>query len=472
MALQRNTLYNLASVVIPTLVTLLTTPLYLQLIGEARYGVMALVWVLLGYFGLSDLGLGPALARQLACQRGEDCKSLIHCALLSSLALGLLGGLSLWGLGLLGLHAGLFSGPHALEPEISSALWLSLPLVPVVTLSSVFSGALQGRERFLALNLCNTLTAVGALLLPLLLAWCGLLALPWLLGAVLLARLLTLLLALKLVECSWWPLQPAWHELRGLLQVGGWLALSNVLSVVMNTTDRSLIAGSQGVQAVTWYGIPFNLLTRVTLLPVSLMGALFPRLSAADDAQRQHLALLSLRGICWLMLPLVMTGICLLQPFLDLWLGEDFRQRALLAGLLLLPGIWMNSLAQVPYYQLQAAGHTARLLRIHLLELPFYILALLLGLQLWGVAGAALAWSLRVALDAVLMLSAASLLKQTVPLTWLPLLLVLGGLSLVLLASSNWLLLLLWLAGIWLMSAHQLWQLKSALCSGTTGNPA
>jgi O-antigen/teichoic acid export membrane protein len=48
------------------LISLVIVPLYLRLVGEARFGVLILVWLFVGYFEFFDFGIGKATANHMA----------------------------------------------------------------------------------------------------------------------------------------------------------------------------------------------------------------------------------------------------------------------------------------------------------------------------------------------------------------------------------------------------------------------
>ena len=80
-------------------VSLLTIPIYIRLVGDARYGVLAIVWAFLGYFGMFDLGLGRATAQRIAALGDRPAQliaSTFWTALAMNGALGVVGGLLVW----------------------------------------------------------------------------------------------------------------------------------------------------------------------------------------------------------------------------------------------------------------------------------------------------------------------------------------------------------------------------------------
>ena len=67
----RNRLYvnfiiNLIGALLPIPVMILTVPVYIDYVGDARYGVISLIWVMIGYLGFLELGLAPATINALA----------------------------------------------------------------------------------------------------------------------------------------------------------------------------------------------------------------------------------------------------------------------------------------------------------------------------------------------------------------------------------------------------------------------
>ncbi len=65
--------------------------------------------------------------------------------------------------------------------------------------------------------------------------------------------------------------------------------------------------------------------------------------------------------------------------------------------------MFINGLAHLPFALLQGLGQAKTTALFHLLELLFYLPTLYLLLHAFGIAGVALAWVLRVSLDATLL---------------------------------------------------------------------
>jgi O-antigen/teichoic acid export membrane protein len=91
------------------------------------------------------------------------------------------------------------------------------------------------------------------------------------------------------------------------------------------------------------------------------------------------------------------------QEGLALWIGEDFAAGSTRVAQILAVGIFANSLAMIPLMLLYGTGRADLAAKTHLLELPAYAIALWLLVPVLGADGAALAWTLRAFLDAVLL---------------------------------------------------------------------
>lgn len=457
LSIRRNTAYTLLGALVPLAVSLVTVPIYLGLIGEARYGVLAIAWLLLGYFGLFDLGLGRATAQRIAALHDASAAERAETfwtALAINLGLGVVGGLTLWPI------AGYFFGhvfniDEMLRPELLAAVpWLTLA-VPMATVSGVLIGALQGRERFLELNLISVSGTVGFQLLPLAVAAAGHIDLGVLVPAAMLARLLTLLLLAwrcRTDVTHGQPVRLAPAQAVNLLRFGGWVTLTALVGPMMVILDRFIIGATAGARAVTYYTVPFNLAERSTVIPRAITSAMFPRLAAVRDQEAIHLAHEGLRTIAVLVTPLTVFGVLLIEPFIAWWISPSIAERSSPVGQILLVGFWLQGFAGVSFAQMQAQGRPDIVAKCYLAELLPYFALLYLGLHLAGVTGAALAFSIRAAVDYVLLAGFAGTLRA----------------SLVILAPPSGLLTLAVLIATISTPGSQAWGLSLAIHFGLT----
>lgn len=416
MTVRRNTFYNLFGTLLPTIVTLLTVPIYLRLIGVDRYGILVIAWVILGYFGVFDLGLGRATAQRIASMKhAEPSKraEVFWTALALNTVFGVIGGLFLWPVATY-YFTNYLHVPKQLQLEILAAVpWLVFAM-PVSTVSGVLSGSLQGRERFLALNVCSVLESTLSQLFPLAVVWLHGPNIAWLVPATLLGRVLVFLI--MFVQCYLHlPLTKVVTMNRNLLvplfRFGGWVTVTSFIGPLLSTFDRFIIGSIAGPKAVTYYTVPFSIISRVSTIPGSLANTLFPRFSATSEEERLRLMKEAIQVLSVIMTPLIIIGILIMEPFLTWWVGQDVAKNSAFIGEILAIGFWFNGLATIPFARLQAEERPDLIAKCHLAEILPYLAFMAIALHTWGVLGAAFGWSLRATVDAILLFWA----SRTVP---------------------------------------------------------
>lgn len=433
MSTSKHTIYNIVGALLPMGLLLVTIPLYIGLIGDARYGLLAVAWLLLDYFGLFDLGLGRATAQRIAALGNAapaERATSFWTALAINAGLGVLGGLLVWPVALYFFGHG-FTVEESLKEEFKNAIsWLVLA-VPLTTLSGVLTGALQGRSRFLELNVVSLVGSMLIQTVPLVVAYSHGPDLAWLLPAVVLSKVVTLSALFWLCFEHVFKGQPktfSTPEAKSLLTFGGWVTVTSLVSPLMTMLDRFAISAMLGAKAVTYYTVPFQLVQRSTIIPGALASAVFPRLAAAGPAESIALGSLAIRTLTVVMTPIMLVGVFAIEPFLGWWLNPEFSQQAARAGQVLLLGFWVNAFAVIPFVQLQAGGKPDLVAKCHMAEVLPYLLGLYAGLHFFGLVGAAAVFCLRTALDCLLLMHMAGHLKQRLHLLYAPTVIMLLGL--------------------------------------------
>jgi len=204
-----------------------------------------------------------------------------------------------------------------------------------------------------------------------------------------------------------------------LLRFGGWMTVSNIVSPLMVTLDRFLIGALVSMAAVAYYATPYEVVTKFLFVSTAVMGVVFPAFSASFVRDRARTALLYGRCVKYLFLilfPIVLLTVGLAKNGLSLWLGADFAEHSFRVLQWLAVGVFLNSLAQVPFALVQGVGRPDLTAKLHLVELPFYLLGLWWLISAYGIEGVAIAWTVRMALDTLVLFGFARwLLPECVP---------------------------------------------------------
>ena len=405
----RGAAWNLVGLLLPLLVAVACIPLLIREIGLERFGFIALAWVLVGYASLLDLGIGRALVRtvsaRLAAADPRGAADSASAGLSFLLGFGLLLGVAMAVAAPL-LVRTVLRAPEALAEEAFGATWLLACSLPFVMLSGGYAGVLTAHQAFKPLNLVRAFFGVLSYVLPLAAALAGHGQLPTLVASILLLRVLgcaVFALACRR-HCGWhwqlrWPRSEIIHE---LLALGGWMSVSNVIGPLLTSMDRLLIGALVPLRSVGLYSAPYDLLSRLMVIPYAVVAAVFPSVTSVlpGAPARQALSELS-RWLHLSMFPLLFAVMALAHPAMALWLGDESGGQAAWVLQILVPGIYLNTLAQGPATLIQAAGRPRDMALLHLLELPVFLLLLWTLTAQLGIVGTAAAATLRFALDAV-----------------------------------------------------------------------
>ena len=409
--LARNTLLNLAGQAAPLLMGVLCIPPIIAGLGAERFGILALAWAVLGYFNIFDLGLARATTKFVAesLGRGEHARvpSLVWTAVTTQAGFGLVGAAVLALLTPL-LVERVLNIPPALIEEARLSFYLLSFSIPVVLVTTSLRGTLEAAQRFDLVNALRAPANAAVFFLPLIGLWLGW-ALPGVVGLLVAARAVVLVLHYGLCrhvfpELHGLPRLDA-SSLRTLLAYGGWVTVSSAVGPILTYLDRFMLGVLATLGAVAFYSAPYEMVTRLWVFPASLMATIFPAFSAlaAEPQRREALAARSVKYILVLLGPVVVAVLAVAPDVLRLWLGPEFAVQSTRALQILAVGVLINSLAFVPFALLQAVGRPDLPAKLHILELPLQAILAWWLVSSFQITGAAMAWTARVVVDAVLL---------------------------------------------------------------------
>lgn len=407
----RGSLWSLGGQGVLLLVSLVTTPFIIRLLGTERYGVLALINILIGYLAFSEFGMGVASTRFGSEAHARSDTEGEAAVIWTSLWIAAIPAL------LVSLTFALAARPlveHALRlpVHLHEAAIIALRLAAVGFLARTLAGVVNTpqvvRLRMDLVTKINTGGYIGQTILILVVLLLG----GGLIGAVAIVAGVNVLIAIvfALVSLRLLPrlVRPQISSvlLKPLLRFGSALVVTSLAGIVLVNAEKVLLARYASVTALAHYSVAFALAMMLSQVPSAMNQSLLPALSHLQTGlERESLHKLcrrAIHGTLFWVIPAALLMCVAAKPFFTLWAGPEFGRESTLPFYILVAGLVFNLLAWVPYNLLIAMGRTGLIARFHLAEIiPYLILATLLS-RSFGAVGAALTWTLRVIISSPL----------------------------------------------------------------------
>lgn len=417
-----NAVLNFLGLAVPLVLAFFVMPIAARNLGSARFGLLGLAWAVTEYLNLFDLGLGRALVKFVADALHHDSPKLneiVSLSMAAQIVAGLIGGAAFALAAPLLVHNVFRISPAVADEALGVFRVVGLS-VPVVLLISGQRAVLEGAQRFDLSSALRMLGSVAALVIPAIGAVIGA-SLPSILLVVLASRVIVSVLyaiaTRRAVPHFRWVRSRDWTLLRRVLSFGGWVLVSNTVSPLLVYFDRFALGTIAGLAAVGFYTAPYEGVTRMLLIPVSVFSSLLPALTSIEAGRETERFVRLASASERILAPIMALPLSLLFVFapelLRVWLGLEYAAQSATALRLLAVGVMANSLANPLVVTLYAKNRPDLPAKFHLIELAIHIPLTIWLIGTFGIAGAAAAWATRVTLDMSLLLWAAARTSDT-----------------------------------------------------------
>lgn len=409
--LLRNTVWSVVGSTLPLFAALWAIPQIVDHWGAERFGVLTLIWLLIGYFGVFDLGFGRSLTRMVAerltaREDAQDIPDIVVTALRAATVLGI--GAATCLIAASPFIAGtLLRIPPSLAAETAGSLVVLALTLPFVTSTSGLIGVLQAHQRF---------STIAAIRIPL--GFVGFIG-----PAVVSMHSTSLVAATTVIAISRVGAWAAYrlscvgytlHDGRAgryrnrwlaeLATFGAWVTISNVVGPIIIYSDRFLIGVLLSMTAVAHYATPYEVISRMALLPEAAVAVLFPELARTLRGESAQLGTLlkTAAATLWLTLIVPLGAVVLFAPdMLRVWMGTEFAAAGSTVLRWLAIGIFMNCFARIFLVVIHAANRPSRSALLHVCEAIVFLPVLWYAIVTHGLTGAAVIWAARSFADTV-----------------------------------------------------------------------
>jgi O-antigen/teichoic acid export membrane protein len=380
-------------------------PLYIELLGIESYGLIGISSILQAGLGLLDLGMRPALSREMARYLGgahtaDGIRTILRTVAVLGVALAMLiataaAAASTW-------LASDWVRSEALPADVvADAFAIMGVVIALYFVETIYSSSIVGLQRQVIENVLGstlaTIRAVGAVVVLLFVSptieaffiWQAVASL-WSVLAYAAAVHKVLPPALRPVRFSFPALREMWRFAVGMLAV-------SVLTLLLTQTDKLLLSNLLDLAAFGYYAIASAVAAVLYRFVAPVATAFYPRFVELRTRDLETALTSAYHQSSQLISALLGTAAIALIVFADtllfLW-TRDAELTAAAAPLLrvLAAGTLLNGLMWIPYHLQLAYGWTTLTVRVNTVAVLVLVPALIVIVPRYGALGAAYVW--------------------------------------------------------------------------------
>ena len=385
------------------LVQIAFIPLYIRILGIEAYGLMGVFAFLQVSLSFLDMGLTPAVSREMARFKAgthsvDEIRTLLRSVEVIFLGVALL--LSTTVVLVAPWLAESWLRTDTLPISVAiQALNVMAALIGLRWLAGLYRGAITGMQDLVWLNATSAVFATlrGAGVVPIL--W----VFPTI-GAFFLYQAGITLVELVVLFRRSWSLVPSGKTpyfsaiaLRRIWRFSGGMALIAMLYQVLHQSDKVLLSTMLPLNAFGYYALASSVAGSLSLLVAPIGGVAYPRLtelvarvdqSALAETYHHFAQMLTLA-----IAPSALVLALFSNHILALWIRDATTsgETAPLVTLLAI-GTMLNAFMSTPYMLQSALGRTRLIIALYCAYIVVFVPAVYFGVSAYGAIAAAYAW--------------------------------------------------------------------------------
>lgn len=409
-----NTLSLFTSQAWIVLLAFLALPYIVNSLGKEAYALLSLSFIVIGYLGFLDLGLGNALTKFVseyyAKRDFEKINSIISTSFLIFLVMGFFGGFLLLLVSNF-LVENIFKVTLEFKRTALYVLYITSIGFSVTLLKNYANAIPTGFQQITLVSICEAIFNSLKLLITVGFIFLGYGILEIVFGSV----IVTLLQVIAVVIFTKKPysivsIRPAFKKNIAieLLRYSLPLSIATIASNFIIHLDKFMITVFLPFARLAYYTVSYDISSKLWYIPNNVTKVFFPvfskyfALKDTDNLKKYYFGSFRYIVMASTFVSFLLVGFAF--EIFRFWINPDYAQSASYTLQILSLGLLMSCYACVPFSLITACGFTNVVAKVHILIAIINLVLCIILIPLIGIEGAALAWLIEHIVDFLILL--------------------------------------------------------------------